>query len=75
MSILLFKWVINYHITKTHGRVEVYLHLFLTSAIYGDGHENISTDLFPLMRPRNPLKTSLGGPQRRAGFFGKERKK
>jgi hypothetical protein len=58
---------------KAYGEVDVYIHIFLTSALAGV----ISfkpRQLYPQgMRPRYPLDRRLCGPQRRFGRRGEEK--
>jgi hypothetical protein len=53
----------KHYATKTYGGVDVYIHVFLTSALVGDG---------PLYR-RYPLPSGLSGPLNRSERRGEEK--
>jgi hypothetical protein len=59
---------------KAYGGVDVYIHIFLTSALAGGEWTASRTGLFtPGEKPRYPLARRLGGPQSRSGRRGEEK--
>jgi hypothetical protein len=52
---------------KAYRGVDVYIHLFLTSALVGGGQLHAPAALPPGKAPPVPLDRRLGGPQSRSG--------
>jgi hypothetical protein len=60
---------------NAYGGVDVYIHIFLTSALVG-GEWSVSRSgrfIFWEKLPRYPLDRSLGGPQSRSGRLGEKK--
>jgi hypothetical protein len=60
---------------KTYGGVDVYIHIFLTSALaVGEWSASRPGRFTPRGKSaRYPLDSMLGGPQSRSGRFGEEK--
>jgi hypothetical protein len=60
---------------KTYGGVDIYIHVFLTSAVVGGEWSASRLGLFTAKgnSPRYPLYRRLGGPQSRCGRRGEEK--
>jgi hypothetical protein len=52
---------------KACGRVDAYIHVFLTSALFGG---EMSASRLCRFAPRYPLDRKLGGPQSRSERYG-----
>jgi hypothetical protein len=59
---------------KMYGGVDVYIHIFLTSALAGGEWSASRPESFtPGKEPLVPLDRRLGEPQTRSGRFGEEK--
>jgi hypothetical protein len=65
----------KHYTMKVYGGVDVYLHIFLTSALAGGEWSASRTSCFTFGEgsPQYPLDMRLGGPQSRSGGCGDEK--
>jgi hypothetical protein len=65
----------KHYATKTYGEVDVYIHVFLTSALVkGDWSDSLPCRFTPGERaPRHPINRRLAEPQSQSGRGGEEK--